>query len=89
MILLSTANSPQLKELTIAIYASNLCALNMEGLDVVLSHPRYSGLERVVFEIDFQKHPVDKWQISCVGTRMAAVRKRGLLQFVAIGAHSI
>lgn len=61
----------------------------MEGLDVVLSHVRYIGLEHVVFEIDFQNHPVDKWQIACVGTRMAAVRKRGLLRFVAIRAHTL
>ncbi|KZT73705.1 hypothetical protein DAEQUDRAFT_808333 [Daedalea quercina L-15889] len=89
VILLSTANSAQLKELTISIYASDLCALNMEGLDVVLSHARYAGLERVVFEIDFQKHPVDKWQISCVGTRMAAVRKKGLLRFVTFAADGL
>ncbi|KAH9838477.1 uncharacterized protein C8Q71DRAFT_795941 [Rhodofomes roseus] len=89
VILLATANSIHLKELTISISASDLCALNMEGLDVVLAHARYGGLERVVFEIDFQKHPVDHSQISRVGARMTTVRKGGLLRFVTFGDDGV
>ncbi|KAH9917036.1 uncharacterized protein B0H18DRAFT_1136832 [Fomitopsis serialis] len=88
VILLATANSSLLKELTISISASDLCALNMEGLDVVLSHVRYGGLERVIFEIDFQKQPMDRSQISRVSTRMVAVWRRGLLRFVVVGTDA-
>ncbi|OCH94356.1 hypothetical protein OBBRIDRAFT_722879 [Obba rivulosa] len=83
VILLSKLDPPWLKEIVIVIRSSNLWALNLEALDVILSHARFASLERVVFDIEAdtsgeQQGPEDRKQIC---RRMSELHAKGTLGF--------
>lgn len=85
VILLSKLRAPRLKEIAIVIRLSNVWALNLEGLDVILSHARFSGLERVVFDIEAdtsEKQHGSKYKKQ-ICQRMSELHGKGVLQFEA------
>lgn len=86
MILLSKLHAPLLKEITIVIRSSNLWALNLEGLDVVLSHVRFANLKRVTFDIELdvpsKRHAAEDRKLIC--RRMSESHAKGILDF---GSH--
>ncbi|CCM01383.1 uncharacterized protein FIBRA_03434 [Fibroporia radiculosa] len=79
VILLSTASSSQLQELVFSIRSADLCALNMEGLDVVLSGTRYTSLKSVKFEILLSGQALGGMDHSWIRNRMPAIRMKGIL----------
>ncbi|EMD33522.1 hypothetical protein CERSUDRAFT_118095 [Gelatoporia subvermispora B] len=86
VILLSKLHAPLLKEITIVIRSSNLWALNLEGLDVVLSHVRFANLKRVTFDIELdvpsKRHAAEDRKLIC--RRMSESHAKGILDF---GSH--
>jgi len=79
IIFLSTANSPHLREITFSIRLADLGVLNLEGLDVVLSHSRFSGLRSVTFEIEQQKDSGDEFKADHIRKRMSVMNSKEIL----------
>ncbi|KAH9935261.1 hypothetical protein B0H21DRAFT_759278 [Amylocystis lapponica] len=82
VILLSKMESPQLGEIVLSIRRRDVCALNFEGVDVVLSQARFASLERLVFDIELQR----EFSEFCepeepVRKRLSALDAKGVLRF--------
>jgi len=83
IILLSTANSPHLKEITFSLRLADLRVLNLEGLDVVLSHARFGSLMTVTFEIELHRESPADFNPDSVRRRMTVLSKKGIIRFSA------
>ncbi|OBZ72194.1 hypothetical protein A0H81_07964 [Grifola frondosa] len=81
LIILSKVNSPFLQEITFSIRHSDLCALNLEGLEVILSHARFKALKRITFDIEQVKDCTIDISEAYVRKRMCAHDTRGILCF--------
>lgn len=81
IILLSTAKSSHLKEITFSLRLADLRVLNLEGLDVVLSHARFGSLTTVTFEIELQRGSPAGFNPDSVRRRMAALSEKGIIRF--------
>lgn len=81
VILLSAAHAPHLEEITFAIRLADLRVLNLEGLDVVLSHTRFRSLRIVKFEVELHRDAPQAFNRDSVCDRMQAMHAKDVLRF--------
>ncbi|KAL6307453.1 hypothetical protein BKA93DRAFT_727392 [Sparassis latifolia] len=81
VILLSKMESPQLQKIVLFILSKDLCALNLEGLDVVLSHARFGSVKSLTFDIEVGVEPHGFDIEVRLRNRMSALHTKGVLDF--------
>ena len=82
--MLSRTNSTHLTSITFSIAYSDLKQrLNLEGLAVILSHKRYSALERVVFDVEARCEQISDIQQE-LNTRLSSLIDKN----VRVHAHT-
>lgn len=84
LLMLSRTNSTHLTSITFSIAYSDLKQrLNLEGLAVILSHKRYSALERVVFDVEARCEQISDIQQE-LNTRLSSLIDKN----VRVHAHT-
>lgn len=66
--------------MTFSIRMVDVCALNLEGLDVVLSHMRFKSLKQLIFDIEAQRDSSVDFAPEIVCGRMSGVNAKGIIR---------